>query len=549
MSAPDHPELAGLHRVIGPPGCGKTTHLARQCARAVERYGERGVLVASLTRAAAHEVAGRHTGLHRDQVGTLHAHAYRALERPELAETPDALKEWNAAHPTYAVKTAARDRDNLELRESYFFDEEAGGQALLQRVGVHRARLDPPTLWADEATPVGRFHAAWEAWKRETHRLDFSDLIEVASREVDAPAGRPAVLMLDEAQDVSALEMRLAAHWAKSCKMMVIVGDPDQCLYTWRGSDPSVFNRDDAVWERILADSYRVPATVHALATSWIRRWWPERRDVEYHPRDADGSVEMRPGWVHSETRRLVEDVESADGTRMVLATCGYMLDDLIRELRERGVPFHNPYRATNGAWNPLRGGARVLAFLRPAMGGEPWSWRDVWSWVEPMRAPVFERGFKARLEHRAKEARGAERDRGAEPADLDLLARSMPAEAWQAIVASDLDWYEAALLEPARRRLEYSLTVCRRRGVQGLVEEPKVIVGTIHSVKGGEADHVYVYRDLSRSACEGWERRGDGRASVVRAFYVAYTRARERLVVCGATNERMAVPAPVALP
>jgi len=71
--------------LYGPPGCGKTTWLSRQVARAWEK-GEK-VLIASLTRAAAAEVAGRELPIPRDNIGTLHAHCYRSLGRPRIAET------------------------------------------------------------------------------------------------------------------------------------------------------------------------------------------------------------------------------------------------------------------------------------------------------------------------------------------------------------------------------------------------------------------------------------------------------------------------------
>jgi hypothetical protein len=38
----------------------------------------------------------------------------------------------------------------------------------------------------------------------------------------------------------------------------------------------------------------------------------------------------------------------------MVLASCGYMLQPLIAELREHGVLFYNPYRSGFHPWNPL---------------------------------------------------------------------------------------------------------------------------------------------------------------------------------------------------
>ena len=69
--------------------------------------------------------------------------------------------------------------------------------------------------------------------------------------------------------------------------------------------------------------------------------------------------------------------------------------------------------------------------------------------------------------------------------------------------------------------------------GPKALQETPKVIVGTIHSVKGGEADIVYLFPDLSQAGDSQYKRDGAPRDSVIRVFYVGATRARETLYIC----------------
>ena len=57
--------------------------------------------------------------------------------------------------------------------------------------------------------------------------------------------------------------------------------------------------------------------------------------------------------------------------------------------------------------------------------------------------------------------------------------------------------------------------------------------MGTIHSVKGGEADVVYLFPDLSVSGMDEWDGTVEQRAPIYRLFYVGMTRARETLVLC----------------
>lgn len=78
---------------------------------------------------------------------------------------------------------------------------------------------------------------------------------------------------------------------------------------------------------------------------------------------------------------------------------------------------------------------------------------------------------------------------------------------------------------EPWWRRI----LACRRLPEPGGIAG-RLTVGTIHSVKGSEADVVYVLPDLSPAQWGQWTK-GD-RDALVRLFYVAFTRAREELVL-----------------
>jgi superfamily I DNA/RNA helicase len=78
-----------------------------------------------------------------------------------------------------------------------------------------------------------------------------------------------------------------------------------------------------------------------------------------------------------------------------------------------------------------------------------------------------------------------------------------------------------------------YAVEVAARQGPQALSQAPQVVVGTIHSVKGGEADVVYLFPDLSRAGDAQFHRGGAARDSVIRQFYVGATRAKEQLYLC----------------
>jgi DNA helicase II / ATP-dependent DNA helicase PcrA len=552
MSAPSPVQLGTrLYRVHGPPGCGKTSWLAKQCQLGAAKWGGDRLIVASLTRAAATEVAGRDTGIPGRNVGTLHAHAYRALGHPELAETTKGYAAWNESVPAY-YRILAPGRDP-EWANPEDVAGKTDGEKMLGRIGILRARLVPRQDWASQ---LRAFDERWQAWKDEMGRLDFTDLIEQAC--LIAHPLNPRIVFLDEAQDMSALEMQLALHWATEAHQTIMVGDVDQCLFEWRGSSQAAFLGPEAVEERTLSQSYRVPRAVHAYAVPWVERI-RDRPNISYQPRDADGSVEtswatyMAPGRI---TRALVEQPEGE--TTMVLGSCAYMLDPLIRELREQGVPFHNPYRSTNGRWNPLASANRPLAFLRPhasVWGDERrlWSFDELRLWLEPLDGKGWlVRGSKSDVAQLC--ASGRKHDSVTPDYLASILGGDEATEARSMIAHDDpwlaLSWWASKLRAKESPRFAYALQIAERDGPASLRETPRVIVGTIHSVKGGEADNVYVFPDLSLAAFNGedgrggWSHGGPDRDPITRLFYVAFTRARSNLYLCQpASNLAVAFP------
>jgi DNA helicase-2/ATP-dependent DNA helicase PcrA len=538
----DH-EITSEYRIFGPPGTGKTTNLTRQIRRAVDRFGAGAVLVTSFSRAAAAELAGRDLPISSDRVGTLHSHCWHALGGPEIAEAN--VEEWNKEHQHLAITPQKRQQGKLDGEEALEDgDEVKPGDALLERLGRFRGLMLQKQAWP---AYVIEFERLWTKYKRENGLLDFTDLIETAYRDVGFAPHNPTVIFADEAQDLNRMQLSLVRRWGEHAGYFIVAGDDDQTIYSFAGATPEAFLKPDIPDDHkiVLKQSYRVPRAVHRFAEGLIRTV-KIRQPKEYLPRPEDGALErLSKAGTYQCTgyeilKTAIQHLERGR-TIMFLAACSYMLKPLVQVLRKGGIPFHNPYRRSNGFWNPLRTARqsstpnRILSLLiaHPDYGEEHRSWThgDLALWADLMQARgVLRHGVKAKLKA-ADLTLPVTMEHLAGLFEPDALDSMMAA--WDAGSAALLKWWHSRLTEDGRKRVAYPIEVVLRGGPSALLDTPKVVVGTIHSVKGGQADVVYLFPDLSQAGDAQYTRGGASRDAVVRQFYVGATRARERLYIC----------------
>ena len=550
------------YRVIGPPGTGKTSWVVRQVGQWREKFGRDEILLASFTTTAAREIKRRGIDIDEKNVGTLHAICFRILGRPELAEAHVLeFNEWMATHHSGGWSLSgrsARVSDDLAVQDDS--EGQLAGDVALMRSQTLRARRASDGEWSPDDLAFAFY---WKEWKAVFGYYDFTDLIEVCLESFGPPAG-VRIACYDEVQDFSPLELALVRKWSEELEGVVLVGDPDQSIFGFKGASPRAFLEPELPQEsyRVLSQSWRVPKAVHELAVNWIgRSSW--RYPFEYKAKEELGEVQRRDcsWWLSLKQPDLVVREMQADlaagKSCMVLASCAYLLTGVLRELKRAGVPFHNPF-VSRGDWNPLRGGPDIVrAFLetpRPDLfGGELvldvdsgmrwWTPKTMWKWAQHVRAAdVFVRGGKEVLKGRVDES-----TKWTHGLETDELRDLMLPEAYETMVknidcATPWHWLRDCLLPSAKAKLEYAFQICDQSGVAALTERPRVVVGTIHSVKGAEAEVVYLSPDLSRRGNDEWMGLPHQRDGVRRVFYVGMTRASEKLVLLGKSEKNTSV-------
>ncbi len=526
--------------IVGPPGTGKTTNTSDQVRRAVKTYSADSVLATSFSRAAAAELANCHLPIGPDNLGTLHSQCFRALGRPHIAEAH--VTEWNRSYPHLAINPV-RGQRRLDGEDSVEDDPgstERRGDSPLRELNRYRGLMVHPGLWPAN---IREFERKWVRYKHQRGLLDFCDLIDICLAEVAVAPGNPSVIFADEAQDLNIMQLRLIRKWGERASYSVLAFDDDQTMYSFIGATPEAILDADIPNDHkvILRQSYRVPQAVHQLANNLIRRV-SRRQEKTHFARPVAGAVHRLSGtykspeyFILSSAMRHIERGQ----TVMFLASCSYILRPIIQVLRKNAIPFHNPYRKANGFWNPLRVGPhsvsrRILSLLvahpKYREGHRPWTYSDVALWIETLPSQGILRAGAQDLLRSGDGKQIVSMEQLAEILEPEALASLLAAFDcnWQAL----LDWWCARASPDYRTRGQFPVSVARH-GPQALVEEPQVVVGTIHSVKGGQADVVYLFPDLSRAGGAQYQIAGSPRDSVIRVFYVGATRARDTLYIC----------------
>jgi DNA helicase-2/ATP-dependent DNA helicase PcrA len=537
----DH-SVTAEYRIFGPPGTGKTSSLTRQIQRAVDRFGDSSVLVTSFSKATAAELTSRDTPIGLDRIGTLHSHCFHALGKPAIAEVH--VEDWNRKYPRLKITPVSR-QTRLDGEDATEDDEQVkNGDCLLQQLNRQRGMM-----LRLESCPaaVREFAAKWTTYKKANRLLDFCDLIEASLHDVPAAPHHPSVLVVDEAQDLNRMQLTLVRRWSECARYLVLAGDDDQTIYAWAGASPDAIldpeiREDHKVF---LKDSFRVPRSVHAVSQRLIRQV-SRRQEKVYRPRPADGEVVwLSQASYRSPEYRILKTAERhlAEARQiMFLGSCSYMLRPIIAVLRKTGIPFHNPHRKSNGFWNPLRTASRqsaanrllVLLAGHPGFGDGHRKWRfgDLALWTEWLRRDVV---FPGVAEAIAAHPPHQEVSR-------EFLESAFRLETLTGLLRclggsphSLLNWWKDRLAPEFRKRIQFPSDIAALRGPQILQRPPQIVVGTIHSVKGGQADVVYLFPDLSKAADAQYRKCGSPRDSVIRTFYVGATRARETLYICSA--------------
>ena len=528
-------------RLIGYAGSGKTTELLAIMERALPHLGNdpRRLGFASMTRAA------RATAVERaakawsvppatlDKEGwfrTVHSTCLRCLESEDkLIGSSKADQEW--------LSEALGVRLRTEIDEDYGTQRVIGDPVAATAINcwaLARVTLRPlgevvrAMRAIDDDVPdlalVVRMTQQYETKKRIDNRLDYTDLLARFAGWRFDPTDDPrrcepqgylpdvAAWLFDEQQDASplldAVCKRLVS--APGVKWFYVVGDPFQSIYGFAGATSDCFLGWDVAKERTMAKSWRCPKQIMELGEKCLRRMSRGYFPRNVAPADHEGEVVER-GEIGDLIRMIKPDEDW-----LLLGRSNFHADRLYAACNAASIPVRK-VKSPEGANKRAVGMTALYRLERnEPVSGEAWGRAIELLPVSTSNGEkILTRGTKTKW---AKEN----------------------SDHWDWIFRDDLKQVGAtpALIERIRSGKWCELpdygqewrTKAERHGVE-LTCNPRVRTGTIHSVKGDEADNVALLTTVGKRVEIGREdpRQGDEEH---RLAYVAVTRAKRRFVV-----------------
>ena len=363
----------GRIRVIAGAGTGKTKALTYRYAYIVNELGidPANILCLTFTNKAAQEMRNRiasfvHSGDYNDFVCTIDGFCVKMLRRDiyRLGFPKDfrILDEEDSK----AVAKACMDELGIKRTEKTVKDFLAGISAakdLNDYIDTYMLPGScPPAAAAgagaadNAASPAAPAScmAAYTRRQMKDYALDFDDienfaiyLLENFPEVKDYWQGQLNYIMVDEAQDCNADNWEIIEKLAARHHNLFVVGDPDQCIYEWRGARPSRFVDFASDKDIVLDENYRstpnildiancvisnninrIPKTLFTLAADGLKV-------VHYHGKTEKEEAE----WIVGQIKRLVEEGGKLSAIA-ILYRSSYLSGVLEQELLAEHIPY-----------------------------------------------------------------------------------------------------------------------------------------------------------------------------------------------------------------
>jgi len=564
--------------ILAGPGSGKTTVLTARIAHLVagRSISPKSVLALTFGTKAAREIRARLVAILGDAGGAVDVATFHSFGLRVIRQWCDEI----GLGPSPPVVYDAGDGRTIltDLYRKCLATSEQWSLADVSRL-VERYRLGDDPVRATVPGPVQGLAEAYEAVLQRRNAVDYPAMLALPlrlfARYSDALDFLQRVyryVLVDEFQDVCGAQYRLVSTLAARHRNLVVVGDPAQTVYTWRGADVRFVQEflQDFPEARVLSldNNFRSTGHIVELANA-LGRMLPYRRPLRTDNPDGEPGFLVVTADEHEEARFVAAEIVRLGaearihqpGDVAILYRTNQQASELTLALRERGLRYRLRGHADLFARREVRD---AIAYLR--LAHDP---SDVGALARVVNVPPRGLGRIAQKQQQSPitlaelsalaQSDGVRAARGAEEltalvGEIHARARDCsPADVLTLVLARSgyRDWLAAQPDGPERLANLEVLTevVGRASDLTSLLDDlgddetsggssddgDCVVLSTIHGAKGGEWQVVFVVGmeegllPLDRARSD----QTSAQASVEdenRVAYVAVTRPRERL-------------------
>ncbi len=350
--------------VLAGAGSGKTRVITFRIAHLLDQgVPARAICAVTFTNKAAEEMRERIAALLGNKklaseltIGTFHALGLQILrtERKALG-MPRGFAIYDQSDQLGVVREA--------MRSIHDGDRRYDAKAVQTRISLAKNAFIAPEEFegnpADDYDQITKHvFPKYQEALRAFGAFDFDDLIvepvRLWDRDEDARtrwAERFHFVMVDEFQDTNKAQLRMVQALVARTNNLMVVGDDDQSIYSWRGADPTNILEFDRVFPDAkivkLEQNYRSTKRILEAANQVIannknrhgKTLWSQHGDGEIITHAVAATAEVEAKWVAQEIRRL-----QAEGRRWsdiaVLYRSNIQSKIIEEELRTHEVPY-----------------------------------------------------------------------------------------------------------------------------------------------------------------------------------------------------------------
>lgn len=269
--------------IIAGAGSGKTRVITSRIAYLIKNHGIKDyrILAITFTNHAANEMKERLNKMienHRVNAMTIHALCVRILR--EEIQNFDYPKDFTIID----VDDQKRILNNIIKDKKINMENYKIGEVISFISNNKMAKVSTGESYKLSKTDrLKLFSTLYEKYEKRLQQmkcLDFNDLLLFANKVLDNPEikekwqNRYSFIHVDEFQDIDNIQYEIIKKLVGEHTNICVVGDPDQCIYTWRGANISYILKFEKDFKNaitiILNQNYRSTPEILNAANSLI---------------------------------------------------------------------------------------------------------------------------------------------------------------------------------------------------------------------------------------------------------------------------------------